>query len=165
MPLEVPRLPAAILVYLALALALTSAPLLALPEAREAMRDEGKGLTVYQGDVVITQGTILIRADRVSVYSDGRQVSRIVCTGNPAHYQQVPEPDKALVEARAGTISYELNSEKIVLAGNASLKQEDATLTGERIEYDLRQDIIRAEGGGDNQRIRMVIPPNQQGVD
>jgi len=134
-------------------------------EADEAMRDDARGLTVYEGNVVITQGTILIRADKVSIFGDGRQVKRVVGEGRPAHYEQVPEAGKPPVVARARTISYELGAEKIILTRDASLNQEEATLTGERIEYDLRQEIIRAQGGKDNQRIRMVIPPNQQGGD
>jgi len=163
-----------ILRFAALLLAALSPALWALPddrsqpieiEANQAMRDDARGLTVYEGDVVITQGSILIRADKVSIFGDGRQVTRVVGEGNPAHYEQVPEVGKAPVVARARTISYEVGSEKIILTRDASLRQEEATLTGERIEYDLLQEIIRAQGGDDNQRIRMVIPPSQQGAD
>lgn len=133
-------------------------------EAREALRDESKGLTVYEGNVSIIQGSIRINADRVSVYSDGSKVSRIVCDGRPASYQQQQKADAVPVIARANTITYDLAGDIILLTGNASLEQDSAALSGQRIEYDLKQEIIRAGGGdGKNDRIRMVIPPNQQG--
>jgi len=47
---------------------------------------------------------------------------------------------------------------------NASLIQDESTLTGEYIEYNLKQEVIRARGGDEagKERIRMVIPPSQQ---
>jgi lipopolysaccharide export system protein LptA len=143
---------------------------LALPEDRnkaieiqsnEAIRIEPKGLTVYEGNVAIDQGSMKIRADKVSVYNTGSKVLRIVCQGNPAEFEQRPSVDAVPVMAKGNTITYNLETEIILLTGNASLVQEDATLSGERIEYDLKQEIIRAKGG-DGDRIRMVIPPNQQ---
>lgn len=148
-------------------------PALALPDDRHqaieiqshrAVREEKTGLTVYEGDVSIKQGSILIRADKVSVYTLNRKVSRIVCTGRPAQYQQRPQADSGLVIARASTIEYDLNEDRMHLVGNASLEQAEATLSGERIDYDLKQELIRAQGGSGegNRRIKMVIPPSQQ---
>ena len=133
-------------------------------QAREALRDESSGLTIYEGDVAIKQGSILIRAEKVSVYNSGRKVDRIVCTGAPARYQQRPEPDAELVAAEANRIEYDLGTDIILLTENAKLEQDASTLTGERIEYDLKREIIRASGGdaSGNERIRMVIPPSQQ---
>ena len=148
-------------------------PLLALPndrhqaieiESREAIREETKGLTIYTGDVTITQGSIKIQADQVTVHSVNNSVNHIVCTGRPASYQQRPKADSGLVVARGNTIQYNLDTDVILLMGNAALEQEEATLNGERIEYDLKQEVIRARGGTEsgNERIRMVIPPSQQ---
>lgn len=150
-----------------------AAPVAALPDdrnqaieirSREAIREEKKGVTVYEGNVTIRQGSILIRADKVSVYIEDSKVNRIEAVGQPAHYQQQPEPDSGLIVARARTIEYRLNDDFIHLVGEASLEQQDATLSGERIDYDLEEEVIRARGGenGDNERIRMVIPPSQQ---
>lgn len=132
--------------------------------SREAVREEKKGLTVYEGNVTIRQGSILIRADKVSVYVEAGKVNRIEAVGQPARYQQQPEPDSELIIARARTIEYRLNDDFIHLVGEASLEQEQATLSGERIDYDLEKEVIRARGGddSDNERIRMVIPPSQQ---
>ncbi len=132
--------------------------------AREAVREEKKGLTVYEGNVTIRQGSILIRADKVSVYVEEGKVSRIEAVGQPAHYQQQPEPDSGLIIARARTIEYRLNNDFIHLVGEANLEQEEATLSGERIDYDLEEEVIHARGGdnGEDERIRMVIPPSQQ---
>lgn len=132
-------------------------------ESRSAIREEKKGLTVYEGDVTIRQGSMLIRADRVSVHTSGNQVSKIICIGKPAHYEQQPKPGDKPITARANTIEYHLDRDVINLIANASLEQAGTTLTGERIDYDLKEEVIRARGDSTgDQRIRMVIPPSQQ---
>ncbi|MAT52797.1 MAG: lipopolysaccharide transport periplasmic protein LptA [Porticoccaceae bacterium] len=132
-------------------------------ESRSAIRDEKKGLTVYEGDVSIRQGSILIRADKVSLITTAGKVTRIVCTGKPAQYQQTPKAGDKPVVAKANTIEYQLDRDTIQLISNASLEQDGATLTGERIDYDLKQEVIKARGdAAGDKRIRMVIPPSQQ---
>lgn len=132
-------------------------------QAQTALRDEKKGITVYEGDVAIVQGSILIKADKVTIHAQSNRVDKIVCIGTPAHYQQIPNPGDELVIARANTIEYQMNGELIHLITNASLEKAGTTLKGERIDYDLKQEIIKARGDTQGQqRIRMVIPPSQQ---
>lgn len=163
----------AISLITALQLPISSA--LALPDDRaqainiesdRASRNDKTGLTVYEGSVELNQGSIKIHADKITVHSTKNQVSRIVCTGEPAHYQQQPEPDSALVIARANTIEYHLDRDTITLRKNASLDQKGAILKGEIINYDLKKELIEARGDEQGSgRIQMVIPPNQQADD
>jgi len=146
--------------------------LMALPTDRKqpieifsdrAMRDDKKGLTVYEGDVVINQGTIHITADKVTVITIGKKVSKIICSGVPAYYQQLPNDEDGLVIARANTIEYHLETDIIQLVDNASLEQDGATLRGDRIDYDLKKEMVNARGDiSGKQRIQMFIPPSQQ---
>lgn len=132
-------------------------------QSNSAIREEKKGLTVYEGNVTIRQGSMLIRADRVSVHTTGNQVSKIICIGKPAHYEQQPKPGDKPVTAKGNTIEYHLDRDVIHLIANASLEQAGSTLTGERIDYDLKEEVIKARGDSSgDQRIRMVIPPSQQ---
>ena len=43
--------------------------------------DEGKGVSIYRGDVDLRQGSIRLRADVVTVHQDKRRPSRIVARG------------------------------------------------------------------------------------
>ena len=154
---------------LAAALLAVSLPGWSLPEDREqpihiesnrAERQERTGLTIYEGDVVITQGTLRLEADKVVVHSENNQAVRLEATGNPARYQQLLEHGDPPVHARSLLIDYRMKEDKLILSRDAQLEQEGSTITGERIEYDLTQEIIRAQGDLDGrQRIHMVIPP------
>ena len=130
-------------------------------ESDRAEQNEKNGTTTYEGSVIIRQGTIKINADKVTVFSDTNQVDRIVCVGNPAHYQQRPNPEDGLVLASAKTIKYHLVNDKIFLLKNASLEQNGSVITGEKIDYDLKAEVVKATADSDT-RIHMVIPPSNQ---
>jgi lipopolysaccharide export system protein LptA len=136
-------------------------------EADTALRNDKTGLTVYEGAVNIVQGTINIRADKVMVHSTRDKVSKIVCIGTPAHYQQIQNAKGGLVTARANTIEYNLAEDVIALLGNASLSQNGSILKGNSINYDLKKEYLEAHGDiTGKRRIEMVIPPSQQeGID
>jgi lipopolysaccharide export system protein LptA len=132
-------------------------------ESNKVQRNDKTGLTVYEGAVNIIQGTIAIKADKVTVHTELGKVTRIVCIGTPAHYEQLQDPESGLVTARANTIEYNLREDVIVLINNADLSQSGSILKGDRINYDLKQELVQAHGDvSGNKRIQMVIPSNQQ---
>lgn len=132
-------------------------------ESDRATREDKTGLSIYEGSVTITQGTIQIKADKVTIHHQGDKVNRIVCVGKPAHYQQQPKPEDGLLIANASTIDYHLDTDLINLIGNARVNQQGSTLEGERIDYDLKKERVEAHGDSTGrQRVRMVIPPNQR---
>ena len=54
------------------------------------------------------------------------------------------------------------NKEKIGLIQDASLEQNGTTITGDRIDYDLKSEIVKASSSENTkQRIEMVIPPTR----
>ncbi len=132
-------------------------------ESDRVQRNDKTGLTVYEGTVHMIQGSMNIKADKVTLHTTNNKVSKIICIGKPAHYQQQPELDGGLVVARASTIEYHLDRDVINLIKDASLDREGSTLTGDIINYDLKAELIEARGDDTGKRrIQMVIPPSQQ---
>jgi len=130
-------------------------------ESDSAERDDKKGITTYQGKVKMDQGSMRIVADKITIHSVDNRVHMIVATGKPARYQQKPSPDKELVVAEGGTIRYEIDPERLELVKNASIMQEGTTMSGDRIDYNITESLVKAAGDAhsSNQRIKMVIPP------
>lgn len=153
----------------------TGAQVLALPsdrnatitvEADRAQINEKTGITDYQGSVIIKQGTMLIEAEQVTIHSTDGQANKIICIGEPAHYQQQPNPEDGLVNAYANTIKYFLDTENITLIKNASLEQQGSTLKGDHINYDLKAELVEARGSNNSQeRVHMVIPASPTSTD
>lgn len=156
-----------------LALSLWCLSALALPddrtqtitiESNSAERDQKTGLTQYQGNVVINQGSLVIEADQVTVYYKDNKVSRIVCLGLPASYQQQAAADGGLIIAKAETIVYLLAEDEINLKTNAVLSRNGTLIKGDSINYDLENETWKAKGNqrGEQKRIQLVIPPSTQ---
>lgn len=131
-------------------------------ESDSASRDDGKGILIYTGAVVIDQGSLHIEADKVTVYFADGEVARILCEGEPARYRQQPQPDEQPVIAHASTIDYRMAEELLVLTGAARIEQQGSVLEGEHVTYDITREQIHARGDETNRRIRMVIPPEKQ---
>ena len=130
-------------------------------ESNTADIDNHKGVSVYQGDVVMTQGTTRITGDKITIYSANHEVDRIVAEGakQRAYYQEQQTNDKGLLQAWGHTIDYSVKSDKVNLLKNAQLKQQGDVFKGERIDYDLKQQTVNAKGGKSKERVIMVIQP------
>jgi lipopolysaccharide export system protein LptA len=135
-------------------------------EADRAQINEKTGITDYQGSVIIRQGSLLIKADQVTIYATNGQANKIICIGKPAHYQQQPNLEDGLVNAHGNTIEYFLDTETITLIKNASLEQQGSTLKGDHINYDLKAELVEARGSDNSQqRVHMVIPASKPSTD
>lgn len=124
-----------------------------------AERDETKGTTTYSGNVVMQQGSMRIDADKVVIVNDRSKVTQIVATGKPARYQQKPSEDEGPVVAQANRLEYNISQDTLHLIENAMLQQEGTSLSGNRIDYDVKKSVVKAGGdASQNERVKMVIP-------
>lgn len=131
--------------------------------ADTAMREEPSGKTTYRGDVVLTQGSLEIRADSLVFSFDSDNTTLITAKGNPATLKQRPENADTPVDASAATIEYHEKSERVRLVGNAKILQDGAVIEGNTIEYLVGTQRVIAAGSpetGAPQRVKVTIPPN-----
>ena len=166
---------------LSLGAALGSAAAWALPSDRDqpiriqadsAELDDRQGVAVYRGDVIITQGTLKITGDTVTITQTASgDIDVFTSVGNLAYYEQKPAVDKDIVKAYGKTIQYFASNERIVLIDQAKVIQEGNTFEGEKIVYDTRRQIVNAgRATGSNvstprPRIDMVIQPKNKPAD
>ena len=146
---------------------------LALPSDKEqpikvlsehALLDDLKGVTVYSGNVQISQGTLQINAEKVTIYSSAKGVDKIVAEGSPAHYQQQAKQGESLVHAYGKTIHYVAPEEQLMIIEDAELQQDSNTFHGHRITYDIAKQQVNASGGVEqsidqDNRVQIIIQP------
>lgn len=103
--------------------------------ARQATLDQKNGITTYTGDVEISQGTLLVKADKVTAHfnAETQKLERIHAEGSPARYQQQPEPDKGVmvIEAKTVTALFDTETqriEKIQAEGSPARYQQQPSL-------------------------------------
>lgn len=133
--------------------------------ADKALRDEKQGITVYTGNVRMSQGSMELEADKLTIYQIDDDADKIVAEGNPAKMRQQPEPDESLVHAHALVITYLRTQDKVHLQDNARIEQAGDLVTGESIDYFISKQLIKAESGesGKSEQVRVIlIPENTQ---
>jgi lipopolysaccharide export system protein LptA len=126
--------------------------------ADKASKNDKQGLTVYQGDVVITQGSIRITGETISIYDTAGTVDKIVAIGKPAKFKQRPEPQSEYIIANGSTIEYDIKNETLLLLENALLQQEGNTTNSNKIIYDMKTAAVNA--GDKSGRVIMTIEPS-----
>jgi lipopolysaccharide export system protein LptA len=118
--------------------------------------------SILQGNVVISQGSLEIRADRATVHRRDGDIDKVTLTGGPVRMKQVTDKNEAM-NASAANIVYTLSSDIIVLNGNVVIDQPRGSMRGETIKYDLKTG--RLNGGGDGKRVSMRILPKNKAAE
>jgi lipopolysaccharide export system protein LptA len=141
-------------------------------EADSLRYDEVKQTSVFTGNVVITKGTLVIRADRVEVRQDreGFQFGTAISTGGKrAFFRQKRDTGDEWIEGEAESIAYDGKSDTVSFSRNAVLRRMRGALVsdeaqGALITYDNSSDVFNVSGGAPSAgnpsgRVRAVIGP------
>jgi lipopolysaccharide export system protein LptA len=138
-----------------------------------------KQVVVFNGNVVVAQGTMAIRADRVELRErpDGhRTATALGSAGKPASFKQKRDGVDETIEGSAERIEYDSHGEVVRFAGNAQVRRLRGgtpadEISGSLITYDNGNEIFRVEGGTPsagagatpgNGRVRVVITPRTE---
>lgn len=114
-------------------------------EADHAQLNDSSGITQYKGNAVLTQGTLRIEGDIITfLYNDQKQLTKIVAQGKLAKYQQLHSLGEEPVNASAQKMEYHAAAEKIYLFGQGQIRQSADEFNGNRIEYDIKRNIVNA---------------------
>lgn len=113
--------------------------------------------TVLMGNVRITQGSLVVQAERADITQEKGEVSRALFTGRPATLRQSVDGGGEM-NARALTIDYKLGEETVELIGQAVLDRPQGSLRSEKVVYSVRTGSLVA-GEGVSGGVELVIPP------
>ena len=122
---------------------------------------------VYTGDVVLTKGTIILRADQLTLKEDpeGYNLGTAISTkpNKLAYFKQKREGVDEYIEGQAERIEYDEKSDTIRLFNRAIVKRlvagrEADELRGDRIDYNSRTELYSADGQP-GKRTNSVLQP------
>jgi lipopolysaccharide export system protein LptA len=118
--------------------------------------DEGRGVSIYRGNVDLRQGTMEVLADVVTVHQTNRRPVKIVAEGRPVKFKQ--QSEKGPVRGEALRAEYAVDSENLVLIGEAVLVQGKDSMRSDRIVYDRERAVVKAGAAAQGkQRVRISI--------
>jgi lipopolysaccharide export system protein LptA len=147
-------------------------------EADALRYDDLKQISVFTGRVVLTKGTILIRADRLEVRQDpdGYQFGVATSTPDkPAFFRQKREALNEFIEGEGEAITYDGRADSITFARHAQLRRFRGTvladeITGGSIVYENQTDLFTVDGAASNGssgalgngRVRAMLTPKPE---
>lgn len=130
-------------------------------ESDQQSLDMDGNVVTFTGNVVATQGTIKINADKVVVTRPGgTQGQEIIdAYGNPATFYQMQDNGKP-VKGQASRLNYLLAKDFVTLTGNAYLEQLDSNVKGDKITYLVKEQKMQAFSDK-GKRVTTVLVPSQ----
>ena len=132
--------------------------------SQQSFLDRIASRSVYRGNVLITQGTLELKAEEMQIdASNGEDKEIFVATGSPAQYSQQQE-NGSMVYARANKIEYHRETRTLTLEGNAEVEQNSSSVKGNSIKFnmELEQIIAQGENQGDGRVITILQPENKK---
>ena len=141
-------------------------------EADSLRFDDAKQTSQFTGNVVVTQGTLTMRADRMDVRQDAAGEQFGVAHGTKskrAFFRQKRDGVDEYIEGEALTLEYDSKAAEMRLIGNAEMRRyvgsklSDGT-SGQRIVYRTDTEVFTVDGspqGGG--RVRATISPRNTG--
>jgi lipopolysaccharide export system protein LptA len=134
--------------------------------------DLARQVSICSGNVVIAQGTLQIRAERVELRETAegyRQALAIGSAAAPASYRQRREGSDEFVEGRADRVEYDARSDTLRFIGNAMVKRLRGAnaadeISGSLIVWDNTAELFTVQGGGatpgnPSGRVRAILTP------
>lgn len=135
-------------------------------DANRMTSDDARRISIFEGNVILTKGTILVRADRITVRQDPEGFQISVATGAPARFRQKRDGKNEWIEGEALSIEIDDKKENIELREQARVVRDKDEVRGDNISVDTRSEFFSVTGGksaisGANPegRVRAVIQP------
>ena len=141
-------------------------------EANKMSSDDAKRMSIFEGGVVLTKGTVVVRADRIVVHQDAEGFQIATATGKPVRFRQKGDPkdgkEGIWTEGEALRVEIDDRNERIELFERARVTRDQDVVNGEYIFLDQRTEffsVSSAKGaapaapGG---RVKAVIQPKSK---
>jgi lipopolysaccharide export system protein LptA len=130
--------------------------------------DDVQQLSVFEGKVQLTQGTLSIRADKIVVTQDKLGYKHCTATGKTASFRQKHEGTDEYMEGYGERIEYDTRAGTVDFFGQARVKREQDDVQGDHIAYSTRTEVFQVSGdpgnteGPNKGRVHAVIQPKSK---
>jgi lipopolysaccharide export system protein LptA len=140
-------------------------------EANRITIDDAKKIQILEGDVLVTKGTMSLKADRIVITEDQYGFQKGTAFGGKdglARFRQKREGVEEYVDGEAERIEYNSNSEVAELFHRAWVKSGEDQVRGDYIRYDAVSEKYLVTAGenrdpkGPPARVRAIIQPKNK---
>ena len=132
-------------------------------EADRATLNEKTGNSVYEGNVHVQQGSLVLQGSKMTVQLNDNTIGKIILTGSPATWKQRPDGKDTDQHAEAGRIEYHATEDRIILLEDARVWQSGAEeFRSDRIVFDLKNNTVNAGSSTSGDRVRITLQPGSK---
>ena len=129
--------------------------------------NNAKGVSKYDGNVLVRQGSMKIIANTVLVFHNKkRQIKHIIAIGRPARYKVRPDKEPYDLNASARRLEYFPAKNLMVMTKKARVKQGPRDFRSNLIKYNLVTNKVDAgrtsTGQGTPGRVNITILPDKK---
>ena len=135
-------------------------------EADKVTIDDAKQVAVFEGNVILRQGSLELRGDRMEVRQDKTGFKYGVAWGKPAYFRQKQDQGDEFIEGWADRLEYDGRAETLKMFDHAKVKRGQDEIRGNFISYDGKTEFYKVIGGspktggkGSTGRVHAVIQP------
>jgi len=134
--------------------------------ADKGLADDNRKVSTFEGNVVITQGTMRVTANKVTLSEKG-SFKYYVAQGAPVTFRQKRDNVDEWVEGFAERAEFDDQTDVLKLFNRARVKSGQNEITGDFISYDMRREVAEVTGGQSgkplpstpDQRVKVIILP------
>jgi len=134
-------------------------------EANRMSADDVRRLSIFEGSVVLTKGTMRVLADRIVVRQDAEGFQYAEATGKPVRFRQrqdprPPETEGVWMDGEALRIEIDEKTSTVKLFENARVDRGGDRVAGNYILVDQTSQSFAVTSSKDGeQRVRVTIQP------
>lgn len=132
-------------------------------DADQVIVDDAKQINTFTGRVVMTQGTMVIRGEKIVVVQDKAGYKHGTAYGHPASFRQKREGLDEYVEGYGERIEYDTHADTVDFYVQARVKRDQDEVRGEHVTYNSKTEIFQADSqdaaGGAPKRVHAVLYP------
>ncbi len=125
--------------------------------ADKGVADDANRTSTFEGNVVITQGTMRITATKVTL-SEKDNFKFYVASGAPVTFRQKRDNADEWIEGFAERAEFDDRDDVLKLFSRARVKSTQNEITGEFISYDMRRELAEVMGAPPGK----VAPPGER---
>ena len=121
--------------------------------------DQKKGLSLYRGNVVFSQGTLRLTAARAEVQNRASVIETITAEGKPVTFRHRPEGQADFIEGEANRVVYHALAQRADLFGAVQVQRGRDLYRSAVLHYDIaNQSMIGESANG--QRVYTALEPH-----
>ena len=133
--------------------------------------DDANRTSTFDGNVVVTQGTMRITAARVVVKEDAQRHKFYVASGSPVTFRQKRDNIDEWIDGMAERAEFDDRNDVLRLYTQARVKSNQNELTGDFISYDMKREVAEVSGAPPgkaappNSRVKVIIMPPKKAAE